>query len=466
MGNEDQELKIKVTLQGDTAGGTEVEQSLKKVTAATGETGKSALEGARSTRELGTEVKHLGQLGHEVERVMEGLARGGLGGLAESGKAAGQIIRTLASGALGAVLVPAVAAATIGLLLMKKAAEANEEAIKKAFENNAKAGEAYATSLEALKKASEKRLAEIGKGVDQVIAKYKELTELIDAAAKRQEKLGGAKADLQKATTDTAEKKALLGAATPDEAARIKSDFALRRQKEEGQETVAGFQNKELAAGVRSDVAKDALAELENQKRKITATLDRGDRDASFKKENIVNGGLDIRGDIDTSQRVVESRRQALAARDAAKDAREKAQPELQKVAGAIREQEAIINAAKVEVEETSLRRQAYQKIIEGKAADNQLKEKTERTDAAKKQAAQATTEAGVAGEIAAVKDADFKSLDLKHTDTSALEAKLGEIHSSQASTYKAIAEHAQATVKEDHLLKDQLRNSREGGGT
>lgn len=465
MSDSEQELKIKVTVTGDSAGGKDAAGALGQVNQTADELKKKAAAAATETRGLGTEVKHLSQLGHESERVLEGLSRGGLGGIAEAGKAAGQIIRTLATGALGAVLVPAVAIATLALGLMKKAAEENERAIKRAFDNNAKAGEAYAASLEQLEKVSEKRLKEIAKEVDQVILKYKELDAAIDAAAKRQETINKAKTDLAGAQLDAAEKKALLGANSPEEEARIKGDFARRREVAQGREATAGFENKNLDAKVRADAAQSALTELSDKGRELQQVVADADKVAADRKDRL-GTGLNAKGEIDTSQAAVIARKEALAARDAAKETKEKAAPELEKVGGAIREQEANLEAARLEVDETALRRQAYQATIEGKVADQKLKEKADRKEAAQKSAAAASAVADTQAKIDAVKDADFKSPDLQHTDTAGLQKTLDDQTASQAATYKAIADHAQESMKNDAVLQDQLQNSREGAGS
>lgn len=183
MGSEaDQDLNIKVSITGDTAGAAQAENALKGVKKAAEEAGHGASESAKQTKELGHEVKELSHLGHEAEAVLVGLEQGGLSGLARAGTNAAKVLKTVGSllGGLsfGAIL-GILAAVTAAVLVLKNAfgemgGEA-ESAEKKTEKLNKELAEIRAAAAE----ATAYQIKKIGLETDEAIKKVTALKDIL-----------------------------------------------------------------------------------------------------------------------------------------------------------------------------------------------------------------------------------------------------------------------------------------------
>lgn len=380
---DEQDLNIRIRVTGDTAAAKQAEGALQGVKDAAGKTGEAATKAAKETKSLGTEVKEMSRIGHEAEGVLHGLERGGLGGLAQAGINAGKIIRALATGAIGAVLVPAVVGVTALIKILTHVSEENAKAMKKMWDDHAASSQRYADKLEEVKKTSEKNLKEMVKQVEALAKSYADVEKAIDSAASRIAKLAGAKKDLETATIDTEEKKALAAVTTPEAKERVTKQFALRREKISAKESVSGFENTELDAKVRIDAAQKHIQDVRQKQDEAEAKVREAEADFEKKRQAARNvGTLPGKAAEDT-------RKDALAAGEALKQAKLNAKEVGQKTGEEVTRATDAIQAAKLTIEETSLRRQAYTKIVEGKLVDE---------GQAKKESAKAAQEAQAKG--------------------------------------------------------------------
>jgi hypothetical protein len=209
----DTELQINIKTTADLSGAKATEDSLKGLGQAASDAGKQGASGASEIKGLGREVKELSHLGHDAERVMDGLARGGLGGLAQAGTGAARIIKALALsfGPLGWAALAVGTLVGAFFALKDSATEANKtlEDTKKDTEGAARAlSEAKKSSDEAeksLKNLAEngaKDAAEAGKLLEESFVKAERaITRAAEAAAKVRK----AENELQLAKIDAAE---------------------------------------------------------------------------------------------------------------------------------------------------------------------------------------------------------------------------------------------------------------------
>lgn len=183
MGSEaDQNLNIKVTLTGDTAGAKQAETALHGVKKAAEEAGHGAGETAKQTKELGHEVKELTHLGHEAEAALEGLEQGGLSGIARAGTNAAKVLKTVgaALGGLstGTVLV-FLAAATAAVIGLKNAFGEEGEAAESAEKKTEKLNKALADIRSAQAEATAFQIKRIGFETEETIKRVQQLKDVL-----------------------------------------------------------------------------------------------------------------------------------------------------------------------------------------------------------------------------------------------------------------------------------------------
>lgn len=460
MADEEQSLKIKIQTTADGTGAKQTEEALRGVKKEAGGAAEEMKKGSASAKEFGKELKEGGKVTHELEAALAGLERGGLGGFISAAKNAGKAIAILATSSIGAVLIPVLAVAGATFLALNKAIEHNREAMKKTFEENAKAAEAYQKKVEELKKSSEKALKEMTADVEKLAAAYKEVVAQIDEAAKRQDRLGKAKGELATATLDTDEKKALAKATSPEQREAIKRDFQTKRDIQETRGKVGDLDNTDLGAFVQKKNAEEAISAARRQNDEAAARTNEQRR--TF--EGAQGAAADLYKASPTSAATQAAQKRALAEREGLKQA-EKNQKEVGvQTSGIIKQAQEQIDAAKLTVEETGLRRKTYQKIIEGKLSDLSTGDK-EKEDAQKKAGAEV---AGKEKEIKDAKDAAFAKTGLTvDPNIKGMEGELAKARDSQAKAYTVVVQDAQARKKESDGLRGQMKvlKERTGGG-
>lgn len=471
--------------------GKDAAQGVEQFGKAAEQAGHKAGEAAHSFRETGHEVKELSHLGHEAQGVMEGLERGGLAGLAQAGTNAAKVIRTLATGALGAVLIPVILAATAAFAVLRHMAEASAEAIKKIFEEQAARSEKAKTTLEANTKALEAEYAKQGKAVAKLAQEYGELYQIIDKSAKRQKDLRDAK-DEQEDEKNKGQREAQLtkldtqitAATTPEEKAKLQArKDALEKQfKGEDIVTARDRTQKELAS-------EDAT----NDVRITNANIEKGDaqrgieaariplRDAktnasdAFEKVQSARALVDKLDKDPTATEGDKNKAQASLA-DAAKEgvtARETVRVAEKEFKEAVEKLTAVITKANETIGDAKDAK-AVNAVKAGTAqvkATNAAQDLTDKPSDTAKAAvgdlnAARQKQADLKGKIDAADTADVATLGGKKTDTSGLQAQLEEARNAEAQAYTNIAKDSAARKKQADKLSQQLKNSRETAGT
>jgi hypothetical protein len=306
------------------------QSALKQIEAAEKVAEKAKLTAA-GLKDVGKATKELSQLGRDAGDVLSGLSRGGLDGLQQAGKGAGNVIKTLASGTLGAVFIPVVAAAAAGLVYLNKKAAESERAIAKTFESHAKAVQLYQTRLAELTAASAKDFDAQVKHIEKLSTAYDEVTAAIDRAYARQKKLDDANSGLNSAKLDSAEKRELAAAKTPEQQAAIKQKFSDQRLVASSREKFNQFDTIDLESKRHEEEAAAAQREAADVQRTLSLRAEEAERVASEKSGavDVVTAGMGRRGLVVTDSVKAEREKlvkEALAARDAATAAKTQAE--------------------------------------------------------------------------------------------------------------------------------------------
>lgn len=232
----------------------------------------STKDATRTTTNLGGEIRELAKAGRGAREAVEGLEQGGIYGLGRAAKGVAEIIKAFASTTLGAVLIPVVAAAGTALAILKSRLNENAEAMKKTFEEAAKAAEDYKQRQEETSKAVVATLQQQQQAVAAVVAQYTELLGLIDAAEKRNKGLGDARRAAEDAKLN-AEEQAALAKAAPDQRDAVSLSFRRRREDVALQRDREDATNAELQAGVRKQNAEEQLARLRSEQDSLNQQL-------------------------------------------------------------------------------------------------------------------------------------------------------------------------------------------------
>ncbi|MBA4136773.1 MAG: hypothetical protein C0518_05600 [Opitutus sp.] len=212
---------------------------------------------AAGSKDLGRDLANLSRAGQETGRVMNGLSQGGIGGLITACRGAIGVIKALATGTIGAVLLPIVAAAGGALLLLGKRARDNAAEMRKAFDEAAKNAEDFKTRLEAATAGVQESLRLQGEAVQQLTRDFDELLGRIDQASKRNTTLATAERAALDAQLDADEQQAIANA-RPDERDDVRRTFARRRRDVQFQRQEQDITNTDLSATVREKAASEA----------------------------------------------------------------------------------------------------------------------------------------------------------------------------------------------------------------
>lgn len=467
MANEN-ELQVKVTVQGDTAGAQEVESAIKGIKQEAGGLSATTKEGLQDQAKIALAYQVSGKAAGEAAEKVKGLGlasyglREIIGGIqfgrpAEAIRGLINVTRGLGGAFIGTTaLIAGPFIAALGAMRLKIAE--NETTMKRWYTEHEANTKKYLTLLEEMKKASAVALKEMTAEVDQLAKSYEGVVHAIDAAANRVKTLGAARDELAKATLDTEEKQALAKAPTAAAREQITAEYARKREALETKQKLSGFDTAELDAQVRTKAAQEQITKADQQRREAEARVQQAQQVFDEKSRNALNYGKS------TAPNAEAARKEALAAREALQEAQQNAVTIGGKTGAEIEKAQETIDAAKLEIEETQLRRAAYQKILEGKLAEAQ----TPKAEGAVKQLAGSQQSAkDIQAQIYAAKEADFKSSTLgQHTDTSKLEAELAKARRAEADAYQMIAKDGAERAKSANNIKQQIKNSRESSGT
>ncbi len=380
------EIKIRTVLEGQGIKATD--EQLRGLAQSTASTGQAAHNAAAATKHLGSEVKHLSHLGHEAEGVLMGLERGGLGGLAQAGTNAGRILKTLASGAMGAVLIPAALALTGVLVALKHKAEQTAKEIEKIFEGAKKAHEAYAAGVEANNARIEASEKKAKAAMEETTEAIKRRDDLVEESRKHADRLDPLRTDLRDQKLEQGEKNALAKTKDPLLQARIKADFKGRRERNTIADKLGGLANADSRAGIdinhnQEDIS-NAQQAIRNHEADVRAAKEEFDsalqKTKAFAKGKST-GGFDLELGRpttvdDLSEAGVEARKQALIAKDNLEKVKGSAQRGIADSSKIIQAAQANIDAAKLTIEETGLRREFYKNALKQQSKEGDSAEK------------------------------------------------------------------------------------------
>lgn len=259
MANEERELKYKIT--GDassavgaanaaTAANAEIAKGAEKTAGALGDTTKAAKDGSEA-------IKELGRRGSASKDVFEGLTQvyqGGAGaifGIAKAWKNLGEAFKFNPIGAAVAVVTAGLGIIKGGLDLLVSRAEKARDKLYGTGEATAKLKDGIAALEEQTKKSTDAQLTEI----EKLTRAYDSLLARIDAGDARTKASVKAQLELQRATLDRDEQKALLGATTDEQRKKINDSFAQKRGASTAAETDAEFENLANKARLQRDEA-------------------------------------------------------------------------------------------------------------------------------------------------------------------------------------------------------------------
>lgn len=452
---DDQNLNIRITTTADTAGAKQTEAALAGVNQAAGKTAAGAAHAGTEIKHAGQEVKELGRLGHEAEGVLLGLERGGISGLASAAKNLGGIIRALASGTIGAVLIPVVAVASAALFVMKKAAEENAKAIDKMFKDAEKSGKEYEKRVQEIEKVTVESFTKQRLAVAGLRDEYAELDSDVADAEKRSKTLSAANRERVDAELQEAKVKALNAASTPEAKAKVEKEYDLLQKKNVEERKALDIQNAALNADVKSGIAKDELSKASGRQDQARIAFDKLKTD----REEAIRKAGSFRSD-DTSEEARAARVEADAQNKAFDKAKEEFTATIKEIAVVIKKAEKDISDAKLTKEEAS---------VKGKTLAAQertrIAELSGTSDAESAYRKAGETTASIQEAISAEEDRAVKSHKFgDQADTASLKVQLAAAQKSEAEKNQAFIDDAKARKKEADNIKQQLKNTREGG--
>lgn len=256
-----------------------------------------------------------------AQQAMNGLAQGGIGGLVQAGRGAITVFTALGSSAIGAVLIPALAAAGAGVIAFNKIIDANREKLDRwAKESDERAAKLKA-SFESIEAAAKKSLEAQLSDVDKLIASYGELTNAIDRSRQKVADKNAAERDRKIAEINAREAEALEQAKTPEAQSGVKKKFAEDRRVVTEQAQDIEIENKKLGAEVDAKAAQDALDKANENIRKAAEAAAATAREAKEALDKL--SGLKAAGVSPTSQLAKDTLDAAKTAKKKADDAAE-----------------------------------------------------------------------------------------------------------------------------------------------
>lgn len=429
------------------------------------EAGEAAKKAANEAGNLGRNLGTLKQAGAGLSQVFRGLATGDLMSVGQGIGSIGKAIATASpelqkffalAGRGAAIGANFAGPAVVGIMALTEKAKENQAAIDKIYKEQTESSENTTKMIEAQSirrvAAHEKEM----KAVQALATAYEESRARTDKAYGRDEQLDPAKKKLRDETLNAQEKKELAGARTDLERKRIKEKYELKRSGNEGRDTLNDFDRADARANIEKQKAEEAMNAANQKTREADLAVSDAQRQFDLALE-----GTRVFKPTDNSAAAQAARDKARAAQENLKKTKEDRDKITGETGAIIKSAQEEIDAANLVKEETDLRRRAYQKIIDGKAAD------ASRSDPGmQKEAEEAgATAADIERRIAAEKDRASRSL--KFGDKANVDGLVKELEAarkSEAEKNKAIVDDLRKRKAESDQAKRQVKNT--AGGT
>lgn len=419
--------------------------------------GKAAEDGAKHIRELGKATKELGSFGRETGEILAGLERGGIEGLAQAGRGANGVLKTLASGTLGGLLLPALAAAGGAFAIFKSVLNDTALGTKRFYDEAAKASEAYKNQLASNLKANELVLKKQEEDIRKIAAAYDEVTAASARSFAQQEKITKANAALKTSTQDADEKAALAKAQTPEAKEKISRDAAARRTKDEATEKLQGFNTADVKDNTDIKNAEEAQRIARGESDRIQATIDA----AKKKAEGLTATAGVLFEKNGATGPTKQAQAEALAAKKSLEELVKSSKPQFESNSETLKKQQEVINSANDSKGVTAIDRQTFQQELRGKQADLSVGD----PELLKASRSAAADVASTRAEIQKRKDSTVTGGFGAKADTADLEQKLTEQQSALTKAQKAqeadrLSRQSQSSALSTAVKSDQANRA------
>lgn len=419
--------------------------------------GKAAEDGAIHIRELGKATKELGSIGREAGEVLAGLSRGGIEGLAQAGRGANGVLKTLASGTLGGLLLPALTAVGGAFTIFKSVQNDTALATKRFYDEAAKASEAYKNQLASNLKANELALKKQEEDIRKIAAAYDEVTAASARSFAQQEKITKANAALKTATQDADEKTALAKAQTPEAKEKIARDAAARRTKDETTGKLQGFNTADVKDNTDIKNAEEAQQVARAESERIQATIDAAKKKAD---ELTATAGLLFEKNGATGP-TKQAQAEAAAAKKSLEELIKSSKPQFEANSETLKKQQDVITTANESKGVTAIDRQSFQQELRGKQADLSVGD----PELLKSSRSAAAEVAATRAEIQKRKDSTATAGFGAQADTADLEKKLAEQQATLTQAQKAqeadrLSRQAQSSAIGTAVKSDQINRA------
>lgn len=409
------------------------------------EAAEAAKKAAGAASNLGRDLGTAKQAGAGLAQVFRGVLAGdinqvsqGFLGISKAAATASPAMQSLfGQVARGAAIGSSFAAPIlVGLVALKAKAKELEDQIKKIYSEAAKANENYTKNVEALAERRKKAVESELKTIGELAAAYENQKAGTAGSRARITRLDNAKEDLRKSRNKGAEEAALRRARSPEERKKIQEEIERLHEADDVYGKLNGFQQADTAANFDIDQAHGTLSKARQENAGIDARIAEAKREfedavqrAKIFLPGHSTGSIDPYTGLPTtldnvSPQALDARKKAIAAKDNLEALKKELNPAYADNAKLIEAAQAQIDAARLDKEETALRRQAYQALVDARRAE---------LAAAKTPAARATIK-----EIDAAVDAATN--DARPTPAGPI---LGEITTSGGKTIVAKRTHA-----------------------
>lgn len=323
LGQSTDDLKLKLEQAYGTRTTSQLSDGLGKV-------GKAGMDLNRVGNELQGGLSTTQRTMSGLNTTAQGLARGGILGLTQAASGLGNVLKAVATGPIGLILIPALAATGAAMVALRTIASSTSREINRMWEQAesraAKSRETVAALNAAITQSAEAQSASIA----QLTARYDELIGRMDAAAARNAAINEDQRALKLAQAGSPEARAAL------EAQFVDDDLT----------------NRELGAELRQRNAQEQLTGLRQQLSDAEAIASNAERAAADALS--ATDGMGGR----TDALAMDTRRQAQDTRKAADEAIKKRDELLAQVTAAMERAEAEIDAAALELERVAIQRE------------------------------------------------------------------------------------------------------------
>lgn len=268
--NNELQIRIRTILEGQ--GIKVTDESLKSLARSASEADRATASTGKAVREASESINQFGRKGSEAKDAFEGLtqvARGGEGAIFGMAKAWRALTAAFAANPITAVL-----ALILGLLpLIKKGFDLIGESAQKSLDRMAGTGEqvrAVEANIKELATTSEKYLAGMNQQARELATSYASLNAEIDGSLRRFKEVEGARLKAESSKLELERQTALAGAKTPEDVARINTQFDARiassqgsSAKRVGDAELTSITQRGIAADQAKETAQRAISDAE-----------------------------------------------------------------------------------------------------------------------------------------------------------------------------------------------------------